>query len=94
MEAKNCSTGEQKSLLMGIILSHLELISSLKCRYPILLLDEVLAHFDEIRRKSFFKQVQKIGSQIIMTGTDISVFEELEDIEIYHLNNKKITDIR
>ena len=55
IEAKKCSTGEQKSLLMGIILSHLELVSSFKSRYPVLLLDEVLAHFDKIRRKSFFK---------------------------------------
>ena len=94
IEAKKCSTGEQKSLLMGIILSHLELVSSFKSRYPVLLLDEVLAHFDKIRRKSFFKQIQEIGSQIIMTGTDISVFEEFEDLEIYHLNNKKVTDIR
>ena len=94
IEAKKCSTGEQKSLLMGIILSHLELVSNYKSRYPVLLLDEVLAHFDKIRRKSFFKQIQDIGSQIIMTGTDISVFEELEEIEIYHLNNKKIMDIR
>ena len=94
IEAKKCSTGEQKSLLMGIILSHLELVSSFKSRYPVLLLDEVLAHFDKIRRKSFFKQIQEIGSQIIMTGTDISVFEELGDLEIYHLNNKKVTDIR
>ena len=94
IEAKKCSTGEQKSLLMGIILSHLELVSNYKFRYPVLLLDEVLAHFDKIRRKSFFKQIQDIGSQIIMTGTDISVFEELEEIEIYHLNNKKIMNIR
>ena len=94
IEAKKCSTGEQKSLLMGIILSHLELVSSFKSRYPVLLLDEVLAHFDKIRRNSFFKQIQEIGSQIIMTGTDVSVFEELEDLEIYHLNNKKVTDIR
>ena len=94
IEAKKCSTGEQKSLLIGIILSHLELVSSFKSRYPVLLLDEVLAHFDKIRRKSFFKQIQEIGSQIIMTGTDISVFEELGDLEIYHLNNKKVTDIR
>lgn len=94
IEAKKCSTGEQKSLLMGIILSHLELVSSFKSRYPVLLLDEVLAHFDKIRRNSFFKQIQEIGSQIIMTGTDISVFEELGDLEIYHLNNKKVTDIR
>jgi len=94
IEANKCSTGEQKSLLMGIILSHLELVSSFKCRYPVLLLDEVLAHFDKIRRNSFFKQIQEIGSQIIMTGTDISVFEELEGLEIYHLNNKKVTDIR
>jgi Recombinational DNA repair ATPase (RecF pathway) len=94
IEAKKCSTGEPKSLLMGIILSHLELVSSFKSRYPVLLLDEVLAHFDKIRRKSFFKQIQEIGSQIIMTGTDISVFEELGDLEIYLLNHKKVTDIR
>ena len=54
----------------------------------------MLAHFDKIRRESFFEQIQDIGSQIIMTGTDISVFQDLEEIEIYHLNNKKIMDIR
>jgi len=86
IEAKKCSTGEQKSLLMGIILSHLELVSNFTNRYPVLLLDEVLAHFDEIRRLSFFKQIFEIGSQIIMTGTDISIFEKLEDLEIIHMD--------
>ena len=67
---------------------------NLQIKKKFLILDEVLAHFDKIRRKSFFKQIQDIGSQIIMTGTDISVFEELEEIEIYHLNSKKVMDIR
>ena len=89
IEAKKCSTGEQKSLLMGIILSHLELVSNFTNRYPILLLDEVLAHFDKIRRQSFFEQIHDIGSQIIMTGTDISIFEKLEDLEIINMNEIK-----
>jgi len=86
IEAKKCSTGEQKSLLMGIVLSHLELVSNLTSRYPVLLLDEVLAHFDKIRRQSFFEQILDIGSQIMMTGTDISIFENLDDLEIIHMN--------
>ena len=89
IEAKKCSTGEQKSLLMGIILPHLELVSNFTNRYPVLLLDEVLAHFDKIRRQSFFEQIHDIGSQIIMTGTDISIFEKLEDLEIIHMNEIK-----
>ena len=94
IEAKKCSTGEQKSLLMGIILSHLDLVANHKARYPVLLLDEVVAHFDEIRRKSFFNQIRDIGSQIIMTGTDRSVFEQLNGIDIYHLDTNKVTNIQ
>ena len=92
--ASQCSTGEQKSLLMGIILSHLDLVANHKARYPVLLLDEVVAHLDEIRRKSFFNQIRDIGSQIIMTGTDRSVFEQLNGIDIYHLDTHKVTNIR
>ena len=59
-----------------------------------MLLDEVVAHFDEIRRKSFFNQIRDIGSQIIMTGTDRSVFEQLNGIDIYHLDTNKVTNIQ
>ena len=79
---------------MGIILSHLDLVAIHKARYPVLLLDEVVAHFDEIRRKSFFNQIKDIGSQIIMTGTDRSVFEQLNGIDIYHLDTNKVANIR
>ena len=94
MEAKKCSTGEQKAMLMGIILSHLELVSNHTSRYPVLLLDEVLAHLDKKRRDSFFHQILNIGSQIIMTGTDISIFNSLgENLDIFHLNQTKLRTI-
>ena len=94
MEAKKCSTGEQKAMLMGIILSHLELVSNHTSRYPVLLLDEVLAHLDEKRRDSFFHQILNIGSQIIMTGTDISIFNSLgKNLDIFHLNQTKLRTI-
>lgn len=94
MEANKCSTGEQKAMLMGIILAHLELVSIHTSRYPVLLLDEVLAHLDEKRRNSFFNQILNIGSQIIMTGTDISIFTSLgENLDIFHLNQNKLRTI-
>ena len=94
LEAKKCSTGEQKAMLMGIILAHLELVSNHTSRYPVLLLDEVLAHLDKKRRDSFFHQILNIGSQIIMTGTDISIFNSLgENLDIFHLNQTKLRTI-
>ena len=80
MPAKLCSTGEQKALLMGMVLAHAELIAARQNGLsPILLLDEVTAHLDEARRAALFAEILRIGSQAWMTGTDIQAFAALEN---------------
>jgi DNA replication and repair protein RecF len=72
--AARCSTGEQKALLMGIILSHADLVAEQVQRRPILLLDEVAAHLDPIRREALFERLSSAGGQIWMTGTEPGPF--------------------
>lgn len=73
--AERCSTGEQKALLLGIVLAHAELVASRTGRPPILLLDEVAAHLDPTRRAALFERLASGGGQIWMTGTEPSLFE-------------------
>lgn len=78
MPAKLCSTGEQKSLLMGLVLAHAEMIAARQEGLsPILLLDEVTAHLDEARRAALFAEILHLGSQAWMTGTDMQAFAAL-----------------
>jgi len=80
MPAKVCSTGEQKALLISLILAHAELVSRMRdFGAPLLLLDEIAAHLDETRRASLFEELLELGSQAWMTGTDLSDFEALKD---------------
>ncbi len=75
IEAAQCSTGEQKALLLGIILAHADLVAQHVDRRPILLLDEVAAHLDAKRRAALFERLAISGSQVFMTGTEIGLFE-------------------
>lgn len=72
--AANCSTGEQKALLLGIILAHAELVAGRSGRRPILLLDEVAAHLDHVRRAALFARLEDGGGQVWITGTDPELF--------------------
>lgn len=83
MEASHCSTGEQKALLIGLILAHTRLLLADQGRPPILLLDEVAAHLDEDRRKAFFDILQEIGGQVWMTGTDQQSFTALDKVAMF-----------
>jgi DNA replication and repair protein RecF len=74
MPADQCSTGEQKALLIGIILAHSRLIAAERGAPPVLLLDEVAAHLDENRRAALFDLLIELGGQVWMTGTDESLF--------------------
>jgi DNA replication and repair protein RecF len=75
MPARLCSTGEQKALLLGLVLSHAELTAERQDgRAPILLLDEVTAHLDAARRAALFEEILSIGTQAWMTGTDAEAF--------------------
>ena len=72
--AQLCSTGEQKALLLGIVLAHAELVADRTGRLPILLLDEVAAHLDPSRRAALFDRLAGRG-QIWMTGTEMALFD-------------------
>ena len=71
-----CSTGEQKALLLGLILAHADLVAERTGQPPILLLDEVAAHLDPARRAALFDRLAGTG-QVWMTGTEQALFEGL-----------------
>lgn len=77
MEAERCSTGEQKALLVGLVLAHARLVGDMTGYAPILLLDEIAAHLDQGRRTALFDRIDDIGGQAFMTGTDRAMFEAL-----------------
>jgi len=77
--ASLASTGEQKALLVGLILAHAQLVKSATGIAPFLLLDEIAAHFDPSRRRALFTALDALETQSLMTGTDFSLFDALED---------------
>lgn len=79
MPAAQCSTGEQKALLTGIILAHAVRTHELRDAAPILLLDEIAAHLDEMRRSSLFELLRSLKAQVFITGTDAQIFANLRD---------------
>jgi len=77
MRADLCSTGEQKALLVALVLANAKLQTALKGQAPLMLMDEVAAHLDMDRRKALFEALASLGSQCWLTGTDKSLFEGL-----------------
>jgi DNA replication and repair protein RecF len=78
MPASVCSTGEQKALLIGLVLAHADLVrQSREGAAPILLLDEIAAHLDPPRRAALFDEIVALGCQAWMTGTDFEAFSGL-----------------
>lgn len=77
MPAALCSTGEQKALLIAIMLSNARLLAAERGAAPLLLLDEVAAHLDPQRREALFDEILALGAQAWMTGTDDTVFAPL-----------------
>jgi len=74
-DARDCSTGEQKALLISIILAETrELARAREGLAPILLLDEIAAHLDVVRRAALFEEIHSLSAQAWMTGTDLSLF--------------------
>jgi DNA replication and repair protein RecF len=76
-DAARCSTGEQKALLLNLVLTHADVVSDLRQMRPILLLDEVAAHLDPVRRHALFERLEAGGSQVWMTGTEKSLFSDI-----------------
>ena len=92
MPAAQASTGEQKALLIGLVLAHADLTASISGMAPILLLDEVAAHLDPGRREALFTRLQALGGQVFMTGTDENLFKDLpEASQIFQVADGKIT---
>jgi DNA replication and repair protein RecF len=79
MPAALCSTGEQKALLIGLILAHARLVRQMSGIAPLLLLDEVAAHLDPGRREALFRRLATLGGQVWMTGTDMALFDGLPE---------------
>jgi DNA replication and repair protein RecF len=79
-DAAECSTGEQKALLISIVLAHAWELSHIRSgRAPVLLLDEIAAHLDATRRAALFGEILALGAQAWMSGTDIEMFAALGD---------------
>jgi DNA replication and repair protein RecF len=78
MPAEHCSTGEQKALLIAIVLAEARLQAVRRQAVPVLLLDEVAAHLDARRRHALFDEIRALGAQVWLTGTDRSLFAALD----------------
>jgi DNA replication and repair protein RecF len=86
-----CSSGEQKALLIGLMLAKAELIKEIGGASPLILLDEVAAHLDQARREALFAEISRLSAQAWMTGTDRDLFAPLaEKAQIFAVNRGKI----
>jgi DNA replication and repair protein RecF len=86
-----CSTGEQKALLLSLILAHAEMVGAGSSRPLVILLDEVAAHLDPSRRHALFDRLRATGGQIWMTGTESALFEGLDDAARFILRDGAVS---
>jgi DNA replication and repair protein RecF len=75
--AGSSSTGEQKALLIGLVLAHAALVGNMTGTAPVILLDEVVAHLDPDRRATLSDALDRLGSQVWMTGADPIAFADI-----------------
>lgn len=75
--ASDASTGEQKALLIGLVLAHAGLLTEMSGFAPLLLLDEVVAHLDPGRRAALYRELEILGAQVWMTGADPAAFSDI-----------------
>jgi DNA replication and repair protein RecF len=92
MPATRSSTGEQKALLLGLVLAHADLVADRRGTPPILLLDEVAAHLDPKRRLALFRRLEGRG-QVWMTATEPALFEGIGEASRFHVQPGQITAI-
>ena len=93
--AARCSTGEQKALLVGLVLAQARLVAATSGMTPLVLLDEIGAHFDPARRAALFADLAAIGGQVWMTGADDAVFSDLgSDVEIFVVENGALAPLK
>jgi DNA replication and repair protein RecF len=93
--AERASTGEQKALLIGLVLAHARLVASMSGMAPIVLLDEIAAHLDPSRRAALFDTLNALGSQVFMTGADALLFADLPaDAERFRVTPGRVEHTR
>jgi DNA replication and repair protein RecF len=91
MPARDASTGEQKALLIGLVLAHAALVAEMTGLVPLLLLDEVVAHLDPDRRSALFVELAKLGAQVWLTGADPAGFAQIgQSGDIFNVDSGKI----
>ncbi len=91
MPARDASTGEQKALLIGLVLAHATLVAESTGIVPLLLLDEVVAHLDPNRRGALFAELAKLGAQVWLTGADPLQFSGVgEASDIFDVESGRI----
>jgi DNA replication and repair protein RecF len=91
-EARRASTGEQKALLVGLVLAHARLVTDMSGIAPLVLLDEIAAHFDSARRGALFQALAVLGGQVWMTGADQGLFDELRGrADIFVVSGGRVT---
>ncbi|HEY2226846.1 MAG TPA: DNA replication/repair protein RecF [Xanthobacteraceae bacterium] len=89
--AADASTGEQKALLIGLVLAHARLLTEMSGFAPVLLLDEVVAHLDPERRTALYGELARLGAQVWMTGADPAAFAELEErAEVFEVSPGRV----
>ncbi|NVN85665.1 MAG: DNA replication/repair protein RecF [Rhodopseudomonas sp.] len=92
MPARDASTGEQKALLIGLVLAHAHLVAEMTGIAPLLLLDEVVAHLDPMRRVALFGELTNLGAQVWMTGADPAAFKDVgPGSEIFEVESGRIS---
>ena len=94
--AAECSTGEQKAMLIAIVLAHSQLLESAGERRPrLLLLDEVAAHLDPLRREALFERLRAGAAQVWLTGTEAPPFAAiLREAAVWHVEGGKVVQRR
>lgn len=92
--ADRASTGEQKALLIGLVLAHAKLVAAMSGLKPLVLLDEIAAHLDPRRRAALFEDLAALGSQVWLTGADPSAFTGMPaETEVFAVTRGRIAPL-
>ncbi len=93
--AAQASTGEQKALLIGLVLAHAGLVAEMTSYAPLLLLDEVIAHLDPLRRGALYDALAALSAQVWMTGADPAPFADVAArAEVFAVSPGRVAPVR